>query len=105
MNETENSVCFFLESHDLEEKYPGEVKASVVYQLSDENEISINFSATTNQKTLINMTNHAFFNLSGKVSVICTTTCSVEIDPYIAFETSIPYYERYFCEKTFSELW
>lgn len=67
VDEQNNSVCFQLESKNGEENYPGKVNASVTYQLTDENDVSINFLATTDEKTLINMTNHAFFNLAGQV--------------------------------------
>ena len=67
VNGDDNSVHFRLESHSGEENYPGKVEASVTYQLTDDDEVCINFGAETDEKTLINMTNHAFFNLGGQV--------------------------------------
>ena len=55
-------------SPDGEESYPGQVTASVTYSLNDENELLIQYSATSDKATPINLTNHAYFNLAGHVS-------------------------------------
>ncbi len=60
-----NSVVFTRVSPDGEMGYPGEVLAKVSYTWDDENRLSIDFEATTNAATYINLTNHAYFNLSG----------------------------------------
>lgn len=52
-------------SKDGEEGFPGNVKASVTYTLKDDNTLSLDYEATTDQETIINLTNHAYFNLSG----------------------------------------
>lgn len=54
-----------LNSPDGDEKFPGNVTAKVTYALTEENTIKINYEATTDKKTVINMTNHSYFNLSG----------------------------------------
>ncbi len=52
-------------SPDGDENFPGNVIAKVIYKLTEDNAIDIKYSATTDKKTVINMTNHSYFNLSG----------------------------------------
>lgn len=52
-------------SIDGEEGFPGNLDIEVTYTLSDENEFIIEYTATTDKKTLVNLTHHAFFSLSG----------------------------------------
>lgn len=59
-------------SPDGDENFPGNVTAKVIYQLTNDNAIHIHYKATTDKKTVINMTNHSFFNLSGDPSKVST---------------------------------
>ena len=52
-------------SPDGDNNFPGEVKAYVTYTLTDDNKLDIQYEATTTAPTIINMTNHSYFNLSG----------------------------------------
>lgn len=52
-------------SQDGEEGYPGTAKVTVIYTLTEENTLIINYSGTTTKDTLMNLTNHSYFNLSG----------------------------------------
>jgi aldose 1-epimerase len=52
-------------SVDGEEGYPGNLNVKVVYKLTDENELKVEYFATTNKPTPINLTQHSFFNLKG----------------------------------------
>ncbi len=58
-------------SSDGEEGFPGEVKCTVTYELNDENELVIDYSAASTKPTPINLTNHCYFNLAGHVSMSC----------------------------------
>lgn len=61
----ENSVTFSLVKKDMEMGHPGEMKVAVTYTLTDEDELKIHYHADTDKETIINMTNHTYFNLDG----------------------------------------
>ena len=58
-------VKLLRESPDGDNNFPGTVKAYVTYTLTEKNSIDIQYEATTDKPTVINMTNHSYFNLSG----------------------------------------
>ena len=67
-NTTDSTICLSLFSPDGEAGFPGNVNVKVVYTLTHDNAINIAYSATTDAPTILNLTNHSYFNLSGDPS-------------------------------------
>ena len=65
VDSTPASLTLAMHSPDGDNGFPGNVEATVKYVLTDDNRIEITYSATTDKPTVINMTNHSYFNLSG----------------------------------------
>ncbi|MGN0142083.1 MAG: aldose epimerase family protein [Roseburia sp.] len=61
----ESIITFSILSRDMEQDLPGNMTAKVTYRLTDENELVISYEAVTDQTTIANFTNHAYFNLDG----------------------------------------
>jgi aldose 1-epimerase len=64
-NAAQPAVEFSYVSPDGEEGYPGELKVKVTYALTPDNAVSIQYEATTNKATPVNLSNHSYFNLLG----------------------------------------
>jgi aldose 1-epimerase len=80
-------------SPDGEEGYPGNLETDITYSLSGGTELSVAFSATTNRPTVVNLTNHSFFNLGGveSTSGILDHQLTIAADSYLPVgATGIP---------------
>ena len=84
------AVRMKLVSPDGDEGYPGTLSVEILYSLSSDHELRIDYSATTDKKTILNLTNHSYFNLAGGGSVYDQVIC-VNADRYaVTDDTSIP---------------
>ena len=63
---TDNAVAFPIESPPSEEGYPGTLKGTVLYRLTEDNALEIEYTAVCDEDTVINLTNHTYFNLNGQ---------------------------------------
>lgn len=61
-----HSITFALFSPDGDQGYPGDLRMEVTYALTEENEVKISYRGITSEDTIINMTNHSYFNLNGE---------------------------------------
>ncbi|MBD2449396.1 galactose-1-epimerase [Nostoc sp. FACHB-152] len=83
-NSTEAALKLTYLSSDGEEGYPGNLKATVTYTLTNNNELKIEMSATTDKPTPVNLTNHSYWNLVGHASGnIRGHQLSINADKYI----------------------
>ncbi len=91
-----NSHCLVLRyiSAYYEEGFPGELSMTVMYTLTEDNEIIIDYKGTTNKKTIVNMTSHGFFSLAGIANPTpsaMNVECTINADFYVPIdENSIP---------------
>ena len=88
----DNTITFFLHSPDGDQGYPGAMDISVTYTLTEDNSVRIRYYGIPQARTLINLTNHSYFNLNGHDSGdILGHTVWLDADHFTrADETSIP---------------
>lgn len=91
-NETENSLTLKLHSPDGDQGYPGSVDIYVTYSVTEENGLSIHYTGIPTEDTLLNLTNHSYFNLSGhKSKDVLSQKVMLDADAYTrADAASIP---------------
>ena len=85
-----NSLVLKYTSPDGEEGYPGTLQTQVVYTLTPDNELKIEYSAQTDKTTHVNLTNHSYFNLSGgRDSTILGHQLMLNADKYTAVDATL----------------
>jgi aldose 1-epimerase len=82
------AVEFTYTSKDGEEGYPGNLALTIRYTLDDNNTLTIDYGATTDKKTVINVTNHSYFNLAGSGTVL-DHDLEIEADQYTPVDSEL----------------
>ncbi len=76
-------------SKDGEEGFPGTLNTEVVYRLTDNNELEIEYTATTDKPTIVNLTNHTYFNLTGGKRDILGHQVSINADKFVPVDNTL----------------
>lgn len=92
---TDQSIELFYLSPDGEEGFPGNLAVTLAYTLTDDNALDIHYKATTDKTTILNLTNHSYFNLSGQGDPsISDHWLVINAESYLPTDnTAIPYGE------------
>jgi aldose 1-epimerase len=89
-SDTIPSLALHYLSKDGEEGYPGNLEVTVKYALTEDNGLKIEYNATTDKPTPVNLTNHSYFNLSGDVAnSILNETLMIDADYYTPVDSTL----------------
>ena len=89
-SDTSATLLLSYTSKDGEEGYPGNLKVDVRYTLTDDGELKIEYNATTDKATPVNLTNHSYFNLTGDVAnTILDHTLMIAADNYTPVDSTL----------------
>ena len=84
------SLSLSYTSKDGEEGYPGNLKVNVKYTFTDDNELDIEYNAETDKPTVVNLTNHSYFNLTGDhANTILDHTATIKADRYTPVDAGL----------------
>lgn len=87
--EGENALRLQYTSKDGEEGFPGNLTTEVIYRLTDDNALEIEYQATTDKPTIVNLTNHTYFNLTGCKKEILGHEAQFEADKFIPVDATL----------------
>ena len=79
-----DSVTFTLEGRDGEMGFPGNKKVSVTYSLSEDNALKLSYHVSADKNTIVNMTNHTYFNLAGHKAALPEVLSSIPSNHLVA---------------------
>ncbi len=86
----DDSVAFTLLSPDGDEGFPGNLTVTVIYTLSEDNALSLRYFAVSDQDTIVNLTNHSYFNLAGQGSgSVLDQTLMINADSFTRIDSNI----------------
>lgn len=76
-------------SKDMEEGYPGNLDVKVVYTLTNDNTVEFDYEATTDKKTIVNLTQHTYFNLNGGKAGILDHVVTLHADKFVPVDEGL----------------
>ncbi len=76
-------------SKDMEEGYPGNLETTVTYYLGNDNTLLVDYKATTDKKTVVNLTQHTYFNLTGMKAPVLNHELMINADTFLPVDSTL----------------